>query len=120
MFKCNFHTNLDLIQVDKHNWPDQLPFRPMVGDYIRSSYIHPGRYDYQHDTDGELIPNLVGKGFQLELIVCRVMIIAPDKEGWGKGHFERFDVELHLPPHRYENLTKFYNWYEKITGHKFI
>lgn len=119
MIKCNFHTNLDLCFGDKGGWPDQLLFRPVVGDYIRSTFVHTGRYDYS-DPSTRDDPPIVGKGYQLELVVVRVMIVSQNQERWGTGQFKYLDVELHLPSSRYQSLRDFYNWYEKITGQKFI
>jgi len=123
--KVNCHTNLDLCFGDKRGWPTKLPFRPMVGDYIRSAYIHPGRTAlYKTDNEKGYEERFVGKGFQLELVVVRITVVTKDFEGdqrWGEGNFERLDVELHLPANRYQSLKDFYeNWYEKITGNKFI
>lgn len=114
MIKVHFHTNLDLIHADKHQWPKVLPFRPHVGDIVRSHYVHPGRYAYDPE------PRLVGKGWQLELAVVRVTLLCDDKEGWGESRCVGLDVELHLPPNRYTTLKDFYTFYELVTGSKFI
>ena len=64
-------------------WPTELPFRPMVGDIITSS-----------------------TGLQLEVV--RITIYG------GATILEpvTVDVELHLPKGRFENITKFEEWYK--------
>jgi hypothetical protein len=87
------HTNLDL---NIEHWPAELPCRPMIGDYIIS---HSG----------------------LELEVCRVTFVEvnshklpPECEApsyYDKDDYVLCKVELHLPKHRFENITSFEQWY---------
>lgn len=99
--KTTFHTNLDLVHGDKHGWPEQLPFRPCVGDLIESTY--------EHRTP-----------FRLQLEVVRVVIRLEHYDGMPHDLFSRLDVELHLPKSRWKTLRDFYDFYERITGRKFI
>lgn len=85
--KVHFKSNLDLMRFEQ--FPIKLSCRPMVGDLVRSTMKWPC-------------------GFQLELIVCRIILTD-----------DCIIAELTIPPY-FENLTSFYKVYEKITGRKFI
>lgn len=112
MVKINCFTNLDLIN---EKWPTELPEVPRVDDFIRSAQIWVVRPD-----DGS---NQIGIGYesQLELRVVRVTWDA--KQRTIKDHLGCMNediwtprVELHLPKGRWESITKFYEWYGRITG----
>jgi len=65
-------------------WPEELPCRPMVGDIMTSST-------------------------GLELEVVRITF-----SGSMTKHQPAYcKVELHLPKHRYKNITAFEEWYRK-------
>ena len=87
--KIHCHTNLDLHPCE--TWPDELPCRPMVGDYMTSST-------------------------GLELTVCSVAFkkvkCPPAFSDWNEGSETICNVELHLPPHRFDNVTTFEKWYK--------
>ena len=63
-------------------WIDELPCRPMVGDLITSS-----------------------SGLELEVV--RVAFKQSKYCDEVVAH-----TELHLPPHRYENIIEFEKWYK--------
>lgn len=92
--KVHCRTNLDLSWAE--SWPDELPTRPMLGDIIQS-----------RTTWGP-------RKIQLELKVVAltwryVHSFIPEI----KDHYI-LEVEMHLPPHRFENITEFQKWYENI------
>lgn len=85
--KIKCHTNLDLHPSE--TWIDELPCRPMVGDLITSSS-------------------------GLELQVVRISFKEESRTGLSSTDIYKEIVahtELHLPPHRYENITAFGKWY---------
>lgn len=87
--KINCHTNLDLHFTEQ--WPDELPCRPMNGDYITSST-------------------------GLELQVVRVLFRGkPNTQDPEQRDVSKTVccVELHLPPHRFENIYAFERWYRE-------
>lgn len=90
MISVSYHCNLDdVLRYEK--FPAALEFRPQVGDYVRSSTKWPRYYN--------------GRG-GIELQVCGVTIT-------GESSIE---VELHLIPSRFENITSWENWYNKVRG----
>ena len=91
------HTNLDLLPAER--WPDELPAVPAEGQLIRSAHQWA-----HHDEDGKSVHYCY-----VELCVVRVTWY---HDGWNWVA----DVELHLPPSRFESLRTFYDWYGKITG----
>lgn len=107
MIKVNFFTNLDLINPDKPHigLPREMPFRPCVGDLFQSAYKHKG-------------------GFHLELEVVRITIVPKTTQRQYADIEEvigfELRTELHLPKGRWETLRTFYDFYERITGHKFL
>lgn len=95
MIKTHCHTNLDISGMEK--FPDEMPEAPRVGDLIRSATVYP-------------------RGYQLELEVCRCTWYSVDTIGpMGGQQLEwRMDVELHLPPHRYNSISDFEKKYDKM------
>ncbi len=98
--KVHCHSNLDL---NNEKWPEDLPCRPVVGDLIQSLRER-GRHH-----------------FRLELQVVRVTIISPTDRDWENYHRTRLDepkpyldVELHMPPHRFDTISKFQEWYQNL------
>jgi hypothetical protein len=76
-------------------WPTELPCRPMVGDIIESLTKR-------------------AKGYGLELEVCRV-IFRSKEMNYGEEKREVYlDVELHLIPTRWQNVSEFEKWYYEI------
>lgn len=89
MINVHCHSNLDLYN---EQWPTQLVCRPNVGDYIPSA-------------------TKWRNGVQLELMVVRVT----HRTAVSLPHNGPYlDVELHLPPHRFDNISHFEEWYRKI------
>lgn len=90
MIPVSFHTNLDLFHSER--WPDKLPCRPMIGDYVRSlrvwNPLGSGITGYRLELQ------VVGVELEENLVLC----------------------ELHLPKGRFENILKFEEWYKKIRG----
>lgn len=84
-------TNIDCCK--RLEWPDRLPEAPRVGDLIRSTSSTKDKY--------------------IELRVCRcTWVYTPDqpylrRAGW------ILELDLHMPEHRFENLTAFERW---VTG----
>lgn len=66
-------------------FPDTLPYRPMVGDLVRSTRKCAG-------------------GYLIELQVIRCNIISETD----------MEVELHLVPSRFENITAWEKWYNRV------
>jgi hypothetical protein len=100
--KIRCHTNLDLERCEA--WPTDLPEIPRVGDYIESSFRWK---EEQLDC-------------RLQLAVCAVTWEFCENQ-WDAAFSKSCTsweprVELHLPPHRFENLTGFYEWYGRVTG----
>ena len=94
--KIRCHTNLDLFN---EQWPEDLPILPRVGDHIESA------------TEW----TLGGMKCKLQLAVVRVTWEhSRDIYHYQNNWIPR--IELHLPPHRFENLIEFYAWYGEITG----
>ena len=100
------HTNLDLCNCE--SWPEMVPAVPSVGDYIESAHI----WKYE------------GGDRVLELVVCSIIWRKAQSPGLYLSKDEWYPrVELNLSPKRWENMTKFYEWYGKICGrgvHAFI
>lgn len=117
MVKVVFKTNLDLIHADKYGWPEELPEVPRVGDLIRSWYSHSSREYYNREANET---RRTFDGYQLELEVCRVILVTENKAQWNRGILDHYEVELHLPKGRWESLRAFFTHYERVTGHKFI
>ena len=89
MVPVTCRSNLDLYG---EQWPSELPFRPIPGDLIQSRTIR-------------------SSGHGLELQVVRVTFRTDGGCWWA-------EVELHLPPHRFESLSQFEDWYRRLTsGH---
>jgi len=90
--KIRCHTNLDLHHCER--FPEELPCRPMKGDIITSS------------TGLELA--VVGIGFRATRSIQN-----PMWSDWKATEVTETicNVELHLPPHRFENITTFEKWY---------
>lgn len=85
IIKVHCHTNLDLNNYER--WPDMLCCRPICGDIITSST-------------------------GLELQVVRVSHVTKYKEdSTTNGWSDSLDVELHLIPSRFENISSFEKWY---------
>ena len=82
MVKITCHTNLD---INEH-WPEELPFRPVVGDYIQSISCRKRRIELQ----------VVAIHFKIN-----------------ERRVAYAYVELHLPPSRWENISAFEKWYNK-------
>jgi hypothetical protein len=85
------HTNLDLHPCER--WTSELPCRPMVGDIITSSTgleLEVVRISFK---EGSSMVSLDGYGERkLKETICH--------------------VELHLPKYRFENISKFQEWYK--------
>jgi hypothetical protein len=114
--KIHCRTNLDLVHTSER-WPNELPEVPRVGDIIQSANVW--KYHPEFDGDGGFI-RFLQEG-QLELAVVQVTWKWLGKDMWGNAREILEDVwspevELNLPPHRFENLTRFHEWYGKITG----
>ena len=95
--KIQCHTNLDLYPYEQ--WPTELPCRPMKGDLITSS-----------------------SGLELAVVGITFKEIKEKSYQSHGGYYEEFPrlkketlckVELHLPPHRFENISRFQEWYRK-------
>lgn len=82
-------TNLDL---ERERWPDQLPFRPNVGDSIESQTAWQG---IRH--------------LRLKVVAVTFTFRDIDREYWYA------EVELHLPDH-FKTISEFETWYGKLTG----
>lgn len=87
--------------MENEKWPDYLPEAPRVGDIIRS------RQKWRDSTQ-----------IELQVVRCTWKYAEPvgiDKTNYGKPGGEWYlEVELHLVPTRFENITTFEKWYEKI------
>jgi hypothetical protein len=83
------HTNLDLYPYER--WPVELPCRPMKGDLITSN-----------------------TGLELEVVrVSFKEVKSDDPDPIYDTTYVKCYVELHLPKHRFENISKFEEWYRK-------
>lgn len=80
--KVYFHTNID---VHNEKWPTELPYRPMVGDLVRSS-------------------TKWRDGYQLELVIVRITLTE-----------DEIDAELSLVTSRFACISDFNKFYEKVT-----
>jgi len=98
--KIRCHTNLDLHHSE--TWIDELPCRPMVGDLITSSsglelqvvrvsFKERVQQSFREQDDGANGIHRISTGGYREVIA---------------------ETELHLPPHRYENISAFEKWYK--------
>ena len=90
MTKIHCRTNIDCAK--RLTWPTELPERPMIGDYIRS-------------TSSE-------RDWVVELKVIQTTWIryydhVSKQDEW------TLEVELHLPPHRYQDIEHFENHVRK-------
>ena len=97
MVHVRCRTNLD--DVDRlEQWPTVLPEAPRVGDLIRSARKR--------------------KDAVVELQVCRVTWYKADTSAYTFKHLHdnqwNVEVELILPPTRFENTSAFEKWYNKI------
>jgi len=84
MIKVICFSNLDLFN---ELWPNELPNRPIIGDYIQSQVIHKG---------GNLILKIVAITW---------------KYGMGYWYLE---IELH--DRRERSIQEFYEWYAPFVG----
>lgn len=87
MITVHCHTNLDI----REEWPNKLYCRPIVGDIIISK-----------------------SGLELE--VCRIKhnTYKEGSVGYLSGGRQYLEVELHLVPHRFENISHFTIWYRNL------
>ncbi|KKL26992.1 hypothetical protein LCGC14_2389690 [marine sediment metagenome] len=92
MIKVACHTNLD---VYGEIWPNQLPFRPMVGDRIVSQ-------------TKRTLTQLV-----LEIVNITIRCIDPLERNAQTNNYY-LDIELHLPKNRWQNINEFQKWYSKL------
>ncbi len=90
MIKVVCRTNIDCAKMLK--WPTELPERPMVGDLIRST------------------SSTVAKHIELE--VCQLTWVTHSNEFEGK--YTALHVDLHLPRHRFENITAFEKFVKEV------
>jgi hypothetical protein len=125
--KVTFRTNLDLSRAEK--WPEELPEVPRVGDLVESDHLHkyyrtPANHKSLRDrcVAGAISAAYTEGPFEyrLELAVVRVTW-RTDKSAW-EGWPSKWspEVELHLPTSRWATLRDFYEFYEMVTGNKFI
>ncbi len=97
--KITCRSNLDLHYSEK--WPDELPCRPMVGDLIRSDSNWGTK---EHPCYLEL--KVIRVTFQRQNDYIRKNKDLCSIRTW------KCIVELHLPPHRFDNITRFTEWYD--------
>lgn len=123
--KVSCRTNLDLTPAEK--WPDELPTSPHVGDYIESGYEWT-YYDtpmYDSDLRQKVLEGKIQSDYRagpyksrLELAVVGIhwRVFRNTEDELDRSINRRYaELELHLPPSRFSNLTDFYEWYGKIT-----
>lgn len=97
-------TNLDLFN---ETWPETLPCRPMVGDYIESETQHP---QYKRDKNGMLL--LGGNTTNYVSIQLEVVSVTFKSFNYKTNCF----VELHDKRFYKRNIYDFYKWYAPIVG----
>ena len=105
------YTNLDLFN---ESWPNELPCRPMKGDYIQSKTKHP---QYKRDKNGFSLGGRPISFINITLEICKITF----KQG-SDGEYQ-CHVELHDKLHLNRSLDDFYTWYAPIVGktkHAFI
>ena len=87
MIPVHCHSNLDL---NNEKWPTQLPALPCKGQRIQSAKTH----------NNDIV-------VELEVVQITWRYNNLTEQWW-------VDVELHLPKHRWRNISEFEEWYSKI------
>jgi len=95
-------TNLDLRGEE---WPSELPAAPRVGDYIQSAT---GR---KYNPTKDSFPFNGPIHLELQVVACKWKYhksLYVREGGW------ILEVELHLPKNRFESISDFEEWYDRL------